>query len=69
MYTFQRRLTITPLVIIRPEHSQAPGGYIHLSCQTIFAAAHKVETILSQVLILQLSELRPLLGKQLAQGH
>ena len=37
--------------------------------QTFFPGAHKVETLLSQVLILRLSELRPTLGKQLAQGR
>ena len=73
MHTFQRRFTITPLAIIRPEHtlepSQAPGGHIHRCYQTIFPGAHKVETVLSQVLILRLSEPRPTLGKQLAQGR
>ena len=49
--------------------SQAPGGYIHRCYQTIFPGAHKVETVLSQVLILRLSEPRPTLGKQLAQGR
>ena len=61
MCTFQRRFTITPLAIIRPEtleSSQAPGGYIHRCYQTIFPGAHKVETVLSQVLILRLSEPR-----------
>ena len=71
MPTFQRRFTITPLAIIRYtlEPSQAPGGYIHRCYQTIFPGAHKVETVLSQVLILRLSEPRPTLGKQLAQGR
>ena len=65
------RFTITPLANIRPEHSksQAPGGYIHQCYQTIFPGAHQVETVLSQVLILRLSDLRPTLSKQLAQGR
>ena len=70
IHTFQRRFTITPLAIIIPEQpSQAPGGYIHWCYQTIFPGAHNVETVLSQVLILRLSEPRPTLGKQLAQGR
>ena len=47
---FQRRFTITPLAIIRPEHSRTisgPMGYIHRCYQTIFPGAHKVETVLS----------------------
>ena len=47
---------ITPLAIIRPEPSQAPGGHTQRCYQTIF-------------LILRLSEPRPTLGKQLAQGR
>ena len=65
MHTFQRRFTITPLAIIRPEHSR---DHLRL-LGAIFPGAHKVETVLSQVLILRLSEPRPTLGKQLAQGR
>ena len=69
MHNFQRRFRITSLAIIRPEHSRTisgPWGYIHRCYQTIFPGAHKVETVLSQVLNLQLSERlepRPTLGK------
>ena len=72
MHTFQRRFTITPLAIIRPEHSRTISGPWGLYTPVLpnnFPGAHKVETVLSQVLILRLSEPRPTLGKQLAQGR
>ena len=50
MHTFERRLTITPLANTL-EPSQANGAYIHRCYQTIIPGAHKVETVLSQVLI------------------
>ena len=67
MFTFQRRFTITPLSINRPEHSKTIPGPRGLPKN--FSRCTQVETVPSQVLILQLSEPRPTLGKQLAQGR
>ena len=71
-YTFQRRFTINPLAIIRPEHCRTISGQRGLDTQVLpntFPGAHKAETVLSHALILRPSELRPTLGKQLAQSR
>ena len=61
-HTYQRRFTITPLAIIRPEHSRTTSGPWGLYTPVLpnnFSRCTKVETVLSQVLILRLSEPRP----------
>ena len=67
----QRRFTITPLAIIRPEYSRTisgPWGYIHRCYQTIFPGAHG-RNCPKPGTHLRLSEPRPTSGKQLAQGR
>ena len=72
MHTFQMRFTIIPLAIIRPEHLRTISGPWELYTRVPpnnFSMCTQGGNVPSQVLILRLSEPRPTLGKQLAQGR
>ena len=72
MHTFQRRFTITPLAIIRPEHSRTISGPWGLYTPVLpnnFSRCTQGRNCPKPGTHLRLSEPRPTLGKQLAQGR
>ena len=67
MLYLSKVLYITPLAIIRPEHFKTISGPWGLYTPVLFFQVHTVETVPSEVLILRLSEPRPILGNNLPE--